>query len=124
MTVSPDRSPEWTEGFDALLFGIREARKKKDADKTDGGEAKPGAAPAPPAPKEEEIADEDLPDLVIWHGRDKRLQSAQQVQEQRDKTFSYLAEYRIAEKRFIRNAGSPNGVRMADASQPIIAYVG
>ena len=103
MTVSPDRTPAWTETFDAILFGIHEAKKKKDADKKDA----PGAPPAPPTgpaagPAGE--ADEDVPDLVIWHGQDKRLQSEQQVQEQRDKTFSYLAEYRVAEKAFIRLA--------------------
>jgi dienelactone hydrolase len=105
MTVSPDRAPEWTESFDAVLFGIHEAKKKKDADKPEAGEAKAGTEAAPAAPKkDEEIADEDIPDLVIWHGQDRRLQSQQQVQEQRDKTYSYLAEYRIAEKAFIRLA--------------------
>ena len=106
MTVSPDRAPEWTESFDALLFGIHEARKKKDADKKEGEQGKPGPdAAAAPSAKAEEIADEDIPDLVIWHGRDRRLQSQQQVQEQRDKASSYLAEYRVAEKAFIRLAG-------------------
>jgi dienelactone hydrolase len=99
MTVSPDRAPVWTESFDAVLFGIHEAKKKKDADAKEGGEAKPGDAPAP---KAAEPADEDIPDLVIWHGADKRLQSEQQVQEQTDKSYSYLAEYRVAEKTFIR----------------------
>jgi dipeptidyl aminopeptidase/acylaminoacyl peptidase len=100
LTVSPDRAPEWTESFDAILFGIHEAKKKKDADKKD---APPGPAAGPAAGPAGE-ADEDVPDLVIWHGLDKRLQSEQQVQEQRDKTFSYLAEYRVAEKTFIRLA--------------------
>ncbi len=110
MTVSPDRAPEWTETFDAVLFGIHEIKKKKDADKKEAGDVKPGDAPAAPSAttgspqKAEEIADEDIPDLVIWHGQDKRLQSEQQVQEQSDKSFSYLAEYRVAEKRFIRLA--------------------
>jgi dipeptidyl aminopeptidase/acylaminoacyl peptidase len=105
LTVSPDRTPSWTESLDAVLFGIHEAKKKKEADKKDGDEAKAGPAAAPAAPpKPEEPADEDIPDLVIWHGLDSRLQSEQQVQEQRDKTFSYLAEYRIAEKAFVRLA--------------------
>lgn len=105
MAVSPDRAPEWTESFDAVLFGIHDAKKKKDAGKKEAGESKPGAdAAAPPAPKEEELADEDIPDLIIWHGRDRRLQSEQQVQESRDKSFSYLAEYRVAEKTFLRLA--------------------
>ncbi len=98
MTVSPNRSPAWTEGFDAILFGIQEAKKKKDADKKDA--PKDG----PPAPPPADESDEDLPDLVIWHGQDSRLQSQQQVQEQRDKDYSYEAEYRPAEKKFIRLA--------------------
>jgi len=36
--------------------------------------------------------EEETPDLVIWHWLDKRLQSMQQVQEQRDKNFSYTKE--------------------------------
>lgn len=114
MTVSPDSAPEWTETFDAVLFGIHEAKKKKDAEKKEGDEAKPGpdAKPAASAPKADEIADEDIPDLVIWHGQDKRLQSQQQVQEQRDKAYSYLAEYRVAEKKFIRLAD--DGLRTVD----------
>ena len=105
MTVSPDRAPEWTESFDAVLFGIHEAKKKKDAAKKDGDEAKPGSdAAAAPAPKVEDVADEDIPDLVIWHGQDARLQSEQQVEEQQDRSFSYLAEFRVGTKAFVRLA--------------------
>jgi hypothetical protein len=39
---------------------------------------------------------------VIWHGKDPRLQSQQQVEESRDKTFSYLAAYRVAIGKFVR----------------------
>jgi dienelactone hydrolase len=66
--------------------------------------------PAPDAPKPGADAaktDEDeaeKPDLVLWHWKDGRLQSQQQVQEDRDKRFSYLATYRAAEKKFIRLA--------------------
>ena len=37
-------------------------------------------------------------------GRTPRLQSQQEVQESRDRTFSYLAEYRVDSKKFIRLA--------------------
>ncbi len=115
MTVSPNRTPEWAEGFDAILFGIHKVEKKKDAGKKDADEAKAGGDAAPAAPaKPDEVADEDLPDLVIWHGRDSRLQSQQQVQEQRDKNFSYLAEFRVAEKKFIRLAD--DDLRSIDAA--------
>jgi dipeptidyl aminopeptidase/acylaminoacyl peptidase len=100
MTVSPNRAPGWTESFDAVLFGIQEAKKKKDVDKKDADKKGPPAPSAGPADESEE----DIPDLVIWHGLDKRLQSQQQVQSQSDQNFSYLAEYRVNEKMFVRLA--------------------
>jgi len=98
MTVSPNRDPRWTEDLAALVFGIHEPKKKDDAsaegDKPAEGAPAPAAAPA----------DDDKVDLVIWHGLDPRLQSQQQVQATRDRDFSYLATYRVAEKRFVRLA--------------------
>ena len=36
---------------------------------------------------------EDNPSLVLWHGKDPRLQSQQIVQEAADRAYSYLSEY-------------------------------
>jgi len=100
MSLSPNRAPQWTENLDAILFGIHTPKKKTDAA---GPSATPdAAAPGAGAPGAE--ADEDLPDLVLWHGQDKRLQSQQQVEAGRDKDFSFLSEYRISENKFIRLA--------------------
>jgi dipeptidyl aminopeptidase/acylaminoacyl peptidase len=85
---------------------------KPDAPRPDTTKPAPDAPkpPAPDAPKpgaDAAKADEDdaeKPDLVLWHWKDGRLQSQQQVQEDRDKRFSYLATYRIADKKFIRLA--------------------
>jgi len=102
-SISPNRPAQWTEDFAALLFGISEPKKKEEGAKPAGGgePAAPGAPAGPPAAAE---TDEDVPDLVLWHYLDPRLQSQQQVQMNSDKNFSYLAEYRIAEKKFIRLA--------------------
>ncbi|MBX3238782.1 MAG: S9 family peptidase [Chitinophagaceae bacterium] len=51
------------------------------------------------APKKNEA---DKPDMTIWHWKDKRLQSRQQVQEQRDKNFSYVGIYNVTAKKFIQ----------------------
>jgi dipeptidyl aminopeptidase/acylaminoacyl peptidase len=48
--------------------------------------------------------DEDLAGVVIWHWKDKRLQSQQQKEEKKDKDFSFLSIYRVKEKKFIRLA--------------------
>ena len=42
------------------------------------------------------------PSLVLWHAKDPRLQSQQIVQEQQDRAFNYLSEYRIADNKFVR----------------------
>ncbi len=81
--------------------GDKEEGKPEQADKgkTDTGgkpEAKP---PAKAASKEQKPAG-----LVIWHWKDKRLQSQQQKEESRDKRFNYLAVYNLDSKKFVRLA--------------------
>lgn len=88
MTISPNRSPEWTEDLGGILFGIHEVKKKE----------------GPPPREMRREAEEEMADLDIWHWMDKRSQPMQQVQEARDKNFSYLSIYRVKETRFIRLA--------------------
>ena len=115
MTVSPNATPIWTDDFSALLFGIHETKLKEDkTDKKEPAEKKEESpeekeetgkvTPQPKIKPEPPIDPEDMPDLVIWHWKDKRIQAMQQVQEARDKNFSYLSIYRIKEKKFIRLA--------------------
>jgi dipeptidyl aminopeptidase/acylaminoacyl peptidase len=100
MTISGNRNPYWMADLSSVAFGIRELHAKKkggadaDAAKTDGN--------APEAKKADD--DPDQPDMVIWHWKDKRLQPMQQVQENQDKNFSYLAMYRPSEQKFVRLA--------------------
>ncbi len=104
MSISPARSPQWTEDLNAVLFGIRQLKKAdpKAEQKTEAtGE---DAAPAAPPRAAADGADEEKPDLVIWHWQDPRLQSQQQVQEEADKNFSYLSIYRVKDRKFIRLA--------------------
>lgn len=103
LTVSPNRPPTWTEDFSALMFGIHEVKKKK-ADKSGDKPDAPAGAPAAAAMRRPQEDEPEKPDLVLWHWKDGRLQSQQQVEEPRDKNFSYLATYRLAEKKFIRLA--------------------
>jgi len=101
MTISPNRAPVWTDDFSAILFGIHELKEKKDkTQKTEEPEKDEKAKPAKPG----KIDAEDLPGLVIWHWKDKRMQSQQQVQESRDKNFSFLSIYHVKENKFLRLA--------------------
>ncbi|MEY3283031.1 MAG: hypothetical protein RIR86_1044 [Acidobacteriota bacterium] len=104
MTISPHRNPVWTDDLGAILFGIHEVKAKKPgAGARDGSES--GRATNANAGTPRANADEPArPDLVLWHWQDRRLQSQQQVEEPRDRNFSYLASYQVKEKRFIRLA--------------------
>ena len=95
MSLSPNQAPRWTDDLEAVLFGIQTPKKKSDT-------AGPAAAPEGAAPAAE--VDEDMPDLVLWHYQDPRLQSQQQVEASRDQNFSYLSEFRVKENKFLRLA--------------------
>jgi dipeptidyl aminopeptidase/acylaminoacyl peptidase len=116
MTISPNRTPTWTEDLSGILFGIHEVKKKekkekdkaKEKEKIKKAKDKPEGTPErkkePSKPAAKKDADVELPDVVIWHWLDKRLQSMQQVQAGRDKKFNYLCIYHIKEKKFLRLA--------------------
>ena len=109
MSISNNRTPSWTESRDAILIGIAKINKADppagrgrgaaaaDAPAADAGAAGPagGGAAADTA---------DRPNLVIWHYKDPRLQSAQQVQEPQDRSFTFASAYRVAENKFVRFA--------------------
>ena len=111
MTVSPNRSPSWSEGLDAIFFGIHEVEMKEGAeeDEEEGEEEEIGEEEGeeeeePGEAESDELKEDEKPDLVLWHWQDPRLQAMQQVQEKRDRNFSYLSVYWPASDRFVRLA--------------------
>lgn len=120
MGISGDRKPYWSDDMSAIYFGIRNI-EKTDKPKADTTSAK--AKPKPVVKKDSSFKaavkdtaakpiakaktdDIEKPEVTIWNWKDRRLQSAQLVQETADKNFSYLSEYQVAEKRFIQLADS------------------
>ena len=91
MSISPERRPMWMADLSEVTFGIHELKTKESKD-TDGG--KEGKKPSEDT--------EDRPDLVIWNWKEPRLQSMQQIQENRDKNFSYLCSWQPEAKKFLR----------------------
>ncbi|MEW5982164.1 MAG: prolyl oligopeptidase family serine peptidase, partial [Acidobacteriota bacterium] len=120
MSISPDRSPGWTDGLAALTFGIRELKKKAEPGRPAGGAG--GGAPAegerPAAERPDEAPADEKPDLVIWHYKDPRLQSQQEVEEQRDKRFNYVCVYHVTDKKFVRLADD----QVRDVALPDTGY--
>lgn len=106
MRVSPDRAARWAADRSVLYFGIVDRRTAPES-KTPRPDVRPvaGTPGAMQTPAGVGGSDDDLPTLVIWHGKgDPRLQSQQQVEEGRDKTFSYLSAWRVADQKFLRLA--------------------
>lgn len=108
--LSPDFTPYWLEDYEAVALGIKQLKVKpvaeKDKDEKASGQEKKDSAEKPEArpPKVEQVDEEDIPDLILWHWLDPRLQSQQQVEERRDASFSYLSLYRVKDKKFLRLA--------------------
>lgn len=107
LVVSADRAPKWSDTQATIYFGLREPREPlpplTGAPVTGGGNA-----PAPGAGSGGQVAparqDDETPSLILWHWKDPRLQSAQQVQENADKSFNYLAAWHVADRRVVQLA--------------------
>ena len=120
MSVSGNRAPQFTETRDALMFGIANLTKveRPAAGRNGGAGANPASdAQAPPAAGTTPADDTstDRPNLVIWHYKDSRLQSQQQVQEPQDRNFNYATMFRLDDKKL---------VRLADEESPTVNVTG
>jgi hypothetical protein len=98
----------------AIFFGIRAANKMPQGRgnmvaSTQGTVVQAGAPgnggnvdPTPGAGRGGAAGNQELPTLVMWHNKDAREQWQQIVQEQQDRNFNYLAEYRSPENKVIQ----------------------
>ena len=131
-TISPNRSPLWTEDLTRLLFGIheqelakKEPEKKEDATapnkdslqkaeldklaklKADTSiksvaDMQKAIAKLDPKTPPAEKIDTVKPDMTIWHWKDKRLQARQQVLQQQDKNFFYWGMYDTRSQKMVQ----------------------
>ena len=127
MTISGNRAPYWSDDLATIFFGINtlEAVKEemdnaagKDTSKTSAvidvekikadtsiksiEDLKKALAKLDkPSTKNADKKDIDKPDMVIWSGKDRRLQSNQQVTEKTDKNFSFAAMFNTVSKKYM-----------------------
>jgi dienelactone hydrolase len=106
MTITSSRTPYFAEDLSAVFFGIHTPKKadqpdftKEKADPTKGKMAR-----ALGKGKAKETDEDDKPDLIIWHGKDDRLQAEQEKSAFMEQSYSYLCAYRVKEKKFLRLA--------------------
>jgi dipeptidyl aminopeptidase/acylaminoacyl peptidase len=114
--LASERAPRYAVDMSAVFFGIREANRPGARVAGRGNPlvqpGAPGAGGTVNQPRgggagargagADSAADESS--LILWHARDPRLQSQQIVQEQADRSFNYLAQYRFRTDRFVRLA--------------------
>lgn len=122
-TISPNRRPQWSEDMTRLFYGIHlltltkpeEAQPELNQDSIKQAESEEIArlksdtsittvvelqkAIADLKKDKPSAANEDAkkPDMAIWHWKDSRLQSRQQVMERSDKNGSFWAMYHVAD---------------------------
>ncbi len=109
MKVDGGRAPHISDDLSSIFFGIREANPRPNATVASRGAngnivqaGAPGEGGARNMPRLANDAADELPSLVLWHHNDPRLQSQQLVQEQQDRAFNYLSEYRVNDNKFVR----------------------
>ena len=106
LVVSADRAPKWNDAQSVLYFGLREPHPAPPV--STGAPLAGGTGPNAPAPGAGaggQVAparqDDETPSLILWHWKDPRLQSAQQVQETVDRAFSHLAAWHLASPKVV-----------------------
>lgn len=128
--ISQNTVPSWSKDLSTIFFGIAKLEKTeepksiekkiddlgkdstnnklatatKDSLMKDSVATKIGKN----APKKPEVNKKDLekPDMIIWNWQDKRLQSAQRTQLQRDKNFMIMSAWNISSNKFVSLADS------------------
>ena len=108
--LASDRAPRYATDLSTVFFGVREGVKPGTGQVAGrGGAGTAIQAGAPGAGGTINQANtgraggaNDEVSLILWHKDDPRLQSQQMVQEQADRSFNYLSQYRFADDRFMQ----------------------
>ncbi len=121
MSISGNRAPQWTDTRDAISFGMAPLTKAppqaggRGRGQTEGETGEGAGGRGAGANADDEDTNSERPNLMIWHYKDLRLQSMQQVQENTDRNFNYLALYRVQDNKM---------VRLADEEVPTLTFSG
>ena len=105
--IASDRAPRYATDLSAVFFGVREKPPAAPTSGRSGAAAIASGAPGAGGTINQAAggrggaANDDV-SLILWHRDDPRLQSQQIVQEQADRSFNYLSQYRFGEDRFVR----------------------
>lgn len=106
MGITEHAAPYWSTDLSTLFFGVAGLEKKENKSKKNDNEERMDSVKTPAKGPGGSKADIAKPDVIIWNWQDKRLQSAQQVQRNRDQNASFVSAYHVGPGRFIQLADS------------------
>ena len=89
-SITRTARPQWTDDLQALTFGLYEPRRPRQHRRRTEAETTadaPASNPAPPAP--DAAAADDRVDLVLWPKGIRACSPTAEVQETRDRAYSY-----------------------------------
>lgn len=126
--ISQNTNASWSKDLSTVFFGIAKLEKTEEPkstekkidelgkDSTDSKVAvkdsltsdSTASKIAKTTPTKPQVNKKDLekPDMIIWNWQDKRLQSAQRTQLQRDKNFMIMSAWHVASDKFVSLADS------------------
>jgi dipeptidyl aminopeptidase/acylaminoacyl peptidase len=104
LVVSSDRAPEFGDAQKVIYFGLREPRPARPRNAGAPFTPPPPGGVAPGAGNTGQVAaapqtDAEVPSLILWHWKDPKLQSQQQVQEAQDRALNHIAAFSFSSNR-------------------------
>lgn len=127
--ISENSTPYWSKDLNSIFFGIAKLEKtedKKDKDESpeediDDKDSTAIAETPQRLSASSDKKDLEKPDMIIWNWQDKRLQSTQRTQLNRDKSYTVMSALDIRSNRFVSLADS-NVRSIALAPNHLIGY--
>ncbi|KGE15240.1 alpha/beta hydrolase family protein [Sphingobacterium deserti] len=125
--ISENTAPYWSKDLSRIFFGIAKLEKtkaerekaqdakvdslvQKTANLTDSVQARQDSTNVKTANASQKTGvnkkDLEKPDMTIWNWQDKRLQSSQRTQLERDKKFNIMSLWEIGNNKFVSLADS------------------
>ncbi len=107
LVLSSDYTIAFGRDARVLYVGLREPRPPRPRTSGAGFTPPSPGGTAPGAGNTGQLAaapqtDADVPSLILWHWKDPRTQSTQQVQENTDRAFAYIAAYQVGAAKMVR----------------------
>jgi dipeptidyl aminopeptidase/acylaminoacyl peptidase len=107
LVLSSDYALDFSRDGGTLFLGLREPRPPRARPQGGGFTPPSPGGVAPGAGNTGQVAaapqtDQDVPSLILWHWKDPRTQSTQQVQENQDRAFAYVAAYHTTTNQLTR----------------------